>query len=170
MPEDLPPIGANHKRPLSIIRAVLALAVGTVIGAVALELSMMLGELDYTVPSPKASFSDFVSIFIYGSVLWGIGLFVIAPLPWALLHHLGWRSLSSAVGLGATLAALTTFAIMNDWMPVGGSDPSERTLPAAIIFAGIMAVQGALVATAVWWIAYRWPEWRAQCERCTPTR
>ena len=151
-------------------RAALALATGTVAGALLVTLAMLpLRDLAYfvTFGLPVAA-----TMFIYAAFFWAAGLALVAPVPWALLHHCRWRSWPSAMTLGVVLTFIVTFGMFTHWfgldVPAGlvaASDSGGRTvidgrLTAHGWFAGFQlalfcSAAGALVGLVVWRTAYR---------------
>jgi hypothetical protein len=51
-------------------------------------------------------------VFTYAAFVWGAGLFLAAPVPWAILHHYKKRSWPIAVAFGIILAFVVVLGLM----------------------------------------------------------
>jgi hypothetical protein len=158
------------KYETNLPRAALGLVVGTVAGASLIELWFLsevrdLQELPLALQAASA-------IFIYAAFFWAAGLFLVAPLPWALLHHCGMRSWLSALALGAALTFGVMLAGGTYWFglrapgDLSAADLAGRTTwtdgrltlhgwTNAVGHALLFSITGALVGLVVWRTAYR---------------
>jgi hypothetical protein len=157
----------------SLLRAALALAVGTLTGASLVTLFAVLTDLEYFreygLQTDAASL-----VFTYAATAWAAGLCLIAPLPWAILHRYGKRSWWIAMAFGTILTFVVALGLMtkgfNLFVLVDGFSASDSGGPTwidgqltrhgwveALIVALACSVAGALVGFVVWRIAYRSP-------------
>jgi hypothetical protein len=137
-------------------RATLAAAAGAVIGAFGVAVVVLLLA---TTGAGALNLSDLivsVLIFIVALVGWSLGLFLFGLPLWWLFHRNSWRGWRVAMLLGA----FTTFIIVVLLEKSGGilaiatgnSDGGGLT---SVVWAGVMALLGAIVALVIWCIAYR---------------
>ena len=70
----------------SLLRAALAIAVGTMTGASLVILFAVLTDLDYFREYGRQTDAALL-MFTYAAIVWGAGLCLAAPVPWAILHH-----------------------------------------------------------------------------------
>ena len=137
-------------------RATLAVTAGAVIGALGVAVVVLLLA---TIATGVVSASDLivaVLIFIVALVGWSLGLFLFGLPLWWLFHRNGWRGRRVAMLLGA----LTTFVIVLLLEMSGGvfavaTGDSEAGHLQSLVWAGVMALLGAIVALVIWRIAYR---------------
>jgi hypothetical protein len=130
----------------TLARAALALLVGTIVGALLTSGYMVVAELGHPVPSFTAAIRGSAEIFPYAVIAWAMGLGLIAPVPWLILHRRKLRSWPVAAGLGAVLAFLVALP-----------GPVVLHLPAiaALAVASFFGLFGAIVGIVVWRVAYR---------------
>ena len=143
-------------------RATLAVTAGAVIGALGVAVVVLLLA---TIATGVVSASDLIAsilIFIVALVGWSLGLFLFGLPLWWLFHRNGWRGRRVAMLLGA----LTTFIIVFLLEMFGGilavttgNSDAGNLMP--LVWAGVMALLGAIVALVIWRIAYRPTEYRA---------
>jgi hypothetical protein len=137
-------------------RATLAATAGAVVGALGVTIVVLLLA---TIATGVVSAGDLIVailIFFVALVGWSLGLFLFGLPLWWLFHRNGWRSRRVAMLLGA----LTTFVIVVLLEVSGGifavatgdSDSGHLT---SLVWAGVMALLGAIVALVIWRIAYR---------------
>ena len=137
-------------------RATLAVTAGAVIGALGVAVVVVLLP---TIATGVVSASDLIVailIFIVALVGWSLGLFLFGLPLWWLFHRNGWRGRRVAMLLGA----LTTFVIVFLLEMFGGilavttgNTDAGNLMP--LVWAGVMALLGAIVALVIWRIAYR---------------
>ena len=159
-----------HEYETSLPRAALGLPVGTIAGAALVTVALLPVHdlayfLTYGLPTVAA-------VFIYAIFFWAVGLALVAPVPWVLLHHRRWRGWPSAMTLGVVLTFIVTFGMFTHWfgldVPAGlvaASDSGGRTVIDGRLtphgwFAGLQlalacSAAGALVGLVVWRTAYR---------------
>ena len=137
-------------------RATLAVTVGAIIGALGVAVVVLLLA---TAGTEVLNFSDLIVsilIFVVGLVGWSLGLFLFGLPLWWLFHRNGWRGWRVAMLLGA----FTTFVIVvllersGGILAVATGDSDSGNL-ISFVWAGVMAVLGAIVALVIWRIAYR---------------
>jgi len=142
-------------------RATLAATVGAVIGA----LGVVAAVLAFAAMASGVSASDLVVsilIFLVALVGWSLGLFLVGLPLWWLFHRNGWRGRRVAMLLGG----FTTFVIVlllersGGVLAVDNGDNSGGDF-ISFVWVAVMAVLGAIVALAIWKIAYRPAEDRA---------
>ena len=143
-------------------RATLALTAGAVIGALGVAVVVLLLATIATGVVSAADLIVAILIFIVALVGWSLGLFLFGLPLWWLFHRNGWRSRRVAMLLGA----LTTFVIILLLEMSGGvfavaTGDSEAGHLQSFVWAGVMALLGAIVALVIWRIAYRPAEDRA---------
>lgn len=154
----------------SVLRAVLALIVGAVAGGVIVSAVL---SISFTMDAPGARFSPALAllIFVYAFVVWGAGLFAIAPLPWIALHVTHRRGWPYAVILGGLATFVTMLAFLTNGFGLvnrSGFSATDAVGPTwidgwitgrgwleAAEMAGIVALIGTVVGFAVWRVAYR---------------
>jgi hypothetical protein len=142
-------------------RASLAAAAGAVIGA----LGVVAVVLVFAAMAGGVSASDLVVsilIFVVALIGWSLGLFLFGLPLWWLFHRSGWRGRRVAMLLGA----ITTFIIVVLLEMSGGvlavtTGDSEASHHMSLVWAGVMAVLGAIVALVIWRVAYRQSDQRA---------
>ena len=137
-------------------RATLAVTAGAVIGALGVVVVVLLLA---TIATGVVSASDLIVailIFIVALVGWSLGLLLFGLPLWWLFHRNGWRGRRVAMLLGA----LTTFVIVFLLEMFGGilavttgNNDAGNLMP--LVWAGVMALLGAIVALVIWRIAYR---------------
>jgi hypothetical protein len=143
-------------------RATLAVTAGAVIGALGVVVVVLLLA---TIATGVVSASDLIVailIFVVALVGWSLGLLLFGLPLWWLFHRNGWRGRRVAMLLGA----LTTFVIVFLLEMFGGilavttgNSDAGNLMP--LVWAGVMALLGAIVALVIWRIAYRPTEYRA---------
>ena len=143
-------------------RATLAVIAGAIVGALGVAIVVLLLA---TAGTGTLNLSDLIVsilIFIVALTGWALGLFLFGLPLWWLFHRNGWRGWRVAMLLGA----FTTFVIVVMLEATGGifavatgnSDGGDLT---SFVWAGVMALLGAVVALVIWRIAYRPAEDRA---------
>ncbi|MGE3066051.1 MAG: hypothetical protein AB7K67_10720 [Hyphomicrobiaceae bacterium] len=149
------------------LRAVAALIAGTITGGVLVAgFAIASGTL-----RPESVIADFTVIFIAAAVVWAGGLFLAAPLPWIVLHRLGWRRWPVAVALGAVLSFLAVLGLMTNafgLIPWDGISVADNDGPMwtdgritahgwadALDVAALCGAAGTVVGFVVWRVAYR---------------
>ena len=136
-------------------RATLAAIAGAVIGALGVvAVVLLLAEM-----ASGVSATDLVVallIFVVALVGWSLGLLLFGLPLWWLFHRNGWRGRRVAMLLGA----LTTFVIVFLLEMFGGilavttgNSDAGHLMP--LVWSGVMALLGAIVALVIWRIAYR---------------
>ena len=143
-------------------RATLAMTAGAVIGALGVAIVVLLLATIATGVVSAADLIVAILIFIVALVGWSLGLFLFGLPLWWLFHRNGWRGRRVAMLLGA----LTTFVIVFLLEMFGGilavttgNSDAGNLMP--LVWAGVMALLGAIVALVIWRIAYRPTEYRA---------
>ena len=143
-------------------RATLAVTVGAVIGALGVAIVVLSLA---TIATGVVSASDLIVailIFIVALVGWSLGLFLFGLPLWWLFHLNGWRGRRVAMLLGAftTLVIVLLLEMSGGILAVTtGNNDAGHLMP--LVWAGVMALLGALVALVIWRIAYRPTEDRA---------
>lgn len=143
-------------------RATLAATAGAVAGALGVTIVVLLLA---TVATGIVSASDLIVailIFIVALVGWSLGLFLFGLPLWWLFHRNGWRGRRVAMLLGAftTLVIVLLLEMSGGILAVTtGNNDAGRLMP--LVWAGVMALLGAIVALVIWRIAYRPAEDRA---------
>lgn len=137
-------------------RATLAVTAGAVIGALGVAVVVVLLATIATSVVSAADLIVAILIFIVALVGWSLGLFLFGLPLWWLFHRNGWRGRRVAMLLGA----LTTFVIVFLLEMFGGilavttgNTDAGNLMP--LVWAGVMALLGAIVALVIWRIAYR---------------
>ena len=137
-------------------RATLAVTAGAVIGALGVAVVVLLLA---TIATGVVSASDLIVailIFIVALVGWSLGLFLFGVPLWWLFHRNGWRGRRVAMLLGAFDDFVIVFLLEMSGgilaVTTGNSD-AGHLMP--LVWAGVMALLGALVALVIWRIAYR---------------
>jgi hypothetical protein len=142
----------------TLLRAAISLAVGAVVGALLVSAWMMAAELDQPVPSLSAALDGAVWIFAYAFAVWAIGLVVVAPIPWLILHDMNYRTWPVAVIVGAVLTFMVTVVIavafLVDVPHLMQGYGNARQLTVSVIVAGLFGFAGAVVGVVVWRVAY----------------
>ena len=155
----------------SLWRAALAIAVGTMTGGSLVTLFAVLSDLEYFREYGHETDAALL-VFTYAAIVWGAGLCLAAPLPWAILHHYTKRSWPIAVAFGTTLTFVVALGLItkgfNLFNVAEGFSASDNGGPTwvdgrltqhgwveALKVALICSIAGALVAVVVWRIAYR---------------
>jgi hypothetical protein len=149
----------------------LAIASGTIAGASLVTLFAVLSDIEYFRKYGHETDAAFL-IFTYAAIIWGAGLCLVAPLPWAILHHYKMRSWSVAVALGAILAFAVALGLMTKGFgllpAMEGVSVSDNGGPTwidgrltphgwveALKVAVICSIAGAIVGLVVRSVAYR---------------
>ena len=137
-------------------RATLAVTVGAVIGALGVAVVVLLLATIATGVVSAADLIVAILIFIVALVGWSLGLFLFGLPLWWLFHRNGWRGRRVAMLLGA----LTTFVIVLLLEMSGGilavtTGNSDAGHLISLVWVGVMALLGAIVALVIWRIAYR---------------
>lgn len=157
----------------SLLRAGLALAVGTMTGASLVTLFAVLTDLEYFREYGHQTDAAAL-VFTYAAVIWGAGLCLAAPVPWAILHHYKKRSWPIAVAFGTILTFVVALGLITRgfslFVVADGFSASDNGGPTwvdgritqhgwveALKVALTCSVAGALVGFVVWRIAYRAP-------------
>ena len=155
----------------SLLRAALAIAVGTMTGASLVTLFAVLTDLDYFREYGRQTDAALL-VFTYAAIVWGAGLCLAAPVPWAILHHYKKRSWPTAVAFGTILTFVVALGLItkgfNLFVAVDGFSASDNGgltwidgrltqhgWVEALKVALTCSVAGALVRFVVWRIAYR---------------
>jgi hypothetical protein len=136
-------------------RATLAAMAGAVVGALGVVAAVLL----LAAMASGVSVTDLVVsllISVVALVGWSLGLFLFGLPLWWLFHRNGWRGRRVAMLLGAftTLVIVLLLEMSGGILAVttGNSDVGHL-MP--LVWAGVMALLGALVALVIWHIAYR---------------
>lgn len=137
-------------------RATLAVTVGAIIGALGVAVVVLLLATIATGVVSAADLIVAILIFIVALVGWSLGLFLFGLPLWWLFHRNGWRGRRVAMLLGA----LTTFVIVLLLEMSGGilavtTGNSDAGHLISLVWVGVMALLGAIVALVIWRIAYR---------------
>ena len=152
--------------------AALAIVVGTIVGAILVALWSFWGNTDLQYLRDYWQ-RDALIVFSYAAFVWATGLIVVAPGPWAILHHNGVRSWWVAIALGAILTFVVALGLITrgfNLLAVADSfSASDNGGPTwidgrltrhgwaeASQFAIICSALGGFVGLAVWRTAYRW--------------
>jgi hypothetical protein len=161
----------GERRQVSIWSAVAGLLAGSVAGAF-LVVSFAIAE--GLISSGFTIAPDFVLgivIVAYAGVAWTAGLFLIAPLPWYLLHRSGYRGFLAAMGFGFVAAFATVATVLTRGFGLIPQEPfsvsdsggatwidGKQTLHGwaeALEAALLCGLCGAVVGLIVWRVAYR---------------
>lgn len=176
--------GSRHMKRADYVttipRAMVAMLVGAAIGALVFFVQIMAlvvfepFKMDDLASAAGTTNLELISVIAgYGLAYFAVGLLIVVPPVWWLLHRLGRRNWFDALGLGAVLSPLC-FVLVALWDPNwqalslisyatedgGGITAVNDRLTAdgwsALIrgAAGI-AVSGALAGLTIWRIAYR---------------
>jgi hypothetical protein len=155
----------------SLLRVALAIAVGTMTGASLVTLFAVLTDLEYFREYGHQTDAALL-VFTYAAFVWGAGLCLFAPVPWAILHHYEKRSWPVAVALGTILTFLVALGLVTKGFDLFGAadgfSASDSGGPTwvdgrltrhgwveALKVALACSVAGILVAFVVWRTAYR---------------
>ena len=155
----------------SLWRAALAIAVGIMTGAALVTLFAVLSDLEYFREYGHETDAALL-VFTYAAVVWGAGLCLAAPLPWAILHRYTKRRWPVAVAFGTLLTFVVALALVTKGFALfsvtEGFSASDNGGPTwvdgrltqhgwveAFNVALICSLAGALVGVVVWRIAYR---------------
>lgn len=153
----------------SLPRAFLGLLAGALVGAALVACVSLWGTP--LAELRQRGFSDFRFVFLYALPIWAVGLAVVAPLPWLILHRWNVRSWTAAAAAGAILTFIVVLAILTYGfglvspgnISAGGSGGATWVdgrltprgwLEAAAIALALAAI-GAAVALVVARVAYR---------------
>jgi hypothetical protein len=143
-------------------RATLAVTAGAVIGALGVSVVVLLLATIATGVVSAADLIVAILIFIVALVGWSLGLFLFGLPLWWLFHRNGWRGRRVAMLLGAATTYVIVFLLEISGgifaVATGDSDGGHLT---SLVWAGVMALLGAIVALVIWRIAYRPVEQRA---------
>ena len=134
-------------------RATLAVTAGAVIGALGVAVVVVLLA---TIATGVVSASDLIVailIFIVALVGWSLGLFLFGLPLWWLFHRNGWRGRRVAMLLGALTTFVIVFLLEMFGAVTTGNTDAGNLMP--LVWAGVMALLGAIVALVIWRIAYR---------------
>jgi len=137
-------------------RATLAVAAGAVIGALGVAIVVLLLA---TIATGVVNASDLIVailIFVVALTGWSLGLFLFGLPLWWLFHRNGWRGRRVAMLLGAftTLVVVLLLEMSGGILAVTtGNTAAGHLMP--LVWAGAMALLGAIVALVIWRIAYR---------------
>jgi hypothetical protein len=138
----------------SLLRAALGLLAGTAAGASIVTLTATLAQQPLI---PEVT----LLVFVWATFFWGAGLILIAPLPWAVLHHYQLRNWPIAIVAGAILTPVLILGLNAKGLPLvgraiwkNGSLTPDGLMEAAKISL-LCSIAGALVAFVVWRTAYR---------------
>lgn len=137
-------------------RATVAVMVGAVIGALGVAIVVLLLATIATGVVSAADLFVAVLIFIVALVGWSLGLFLFGLPLWWLFHRSGWRGRRVAMLLGAltTLVIVLLLKMSGGILAVTtGNNAAGHLMP--LVWAGVMALLGAIVALVIWRIAYR---------------
>ena len=161
----------GHAHETSLLRAALAIAVGTMTGACLVTLFAVLSDLEYFLEYGHQTDAALL-VFIYAATIWGVGLCLFAPLPWAILHHYTRRTWPIAVVFGTTLTFVVALGLVtkgfNLFTFAEGFSATDNDRPTwvdgrltphgwveALKVALTCSIAGALVGGVVWRTAYR---------------
>ena len=153
----------------TLVRAVLGLVAGAATGGVLIALLLLPGSnLEYL---RQYGLGHGIAIFIYAAGVWTMGLGLVAPVPWALLHWRGYRGPWVAVSLGALLSSAVLFGFLTDGFglfPQHGVSAADSGGPTRIdgrltLHGWVEAAQlsllcgvvGGIVGLVIWRTAYR---------------
>jgi hypothetical protein len=152
----------------TLSRAVLALVVGTIVGTIIVTLFAVLTDINYFREYGGPGVIPLV--FIYAAFFWGAGLFLVAPLPWVILHRYHQRTWPLAVAFGIILTFVVVLGLMTYGFGLftSGYSAADNGGPLwidgrltlhgwaeAAKVAAMCGVAGALVGLVVWRVAYR---------------
>jgi hypothetical protein len=151
-------------------RAALGLAAGAVAGAILVALWAALDGRDLQSLS-QYGVRDALFVFVPALLVWGVGLLLVATLPWLVLHRRQMRSPLVAVVFGTVITFLAVVAITTrgfGLFDVGGFSAADSGGPTwidgrltahgwaeALKAALVLCPLGAMVALVVWRTAYR---------------
>jgi len=154
------------------LRAVLAILVGTLVGAAMVTIWLLAGAGDWR-SLQLHGLQIGILIFINAAVIWAIALLAIAAPLWIVLHRRNIRNWPAAGILGGGLTFVITLGLLTNGFGLmtpanlsakddGGATwvDSRLTLHGWIValeIAAICAIAGALVGLIVWRVAYRTP-------------
>jgi len=155
----------------SLPRAALGIAMGTIAGASLVTLFAVLTDIEYFREYGRQTDAGLL-IFIYAAFVWGAGLILVAPVPWAILHHYEKRTWPVAVALGIFLTFAVVLGLITNGFGLivasGGFSAADNGGPTwidgrltrhgwaeAVKVALACSVAGALVGFLVWRTAYR---------------
>ena len=82
----------------TLLRAALAIVAGIVAGASLVTLVTIVSDLQYF-PTYGLTNQSSLIVFHLSARAWALGLVVVAPVPWAILHAYGFRSWQAALSL-----------------------------------------------------------------------
>ena len=158
------------KYETSIARAGLGLSAGALVGTLLVAAIFVLTDLDYFREWGLKT-GTIMIILIYAGFFWVLGLLVAAPVPWLILHRLGYRGPFAAVVMGLGLTFLVTLGLLTSGFGLLGdsghsaSDSGGATWVNGVLTAhgwfeaarmsGWVALFGLPVALVVWRVAYR---------------
>jgi hypothetical protein len=140
---------------INLRRAVPALAAGALTGALLVTPLMVIAPIvDHLSNLGTQAIHMFVFVFLVLLVAWGAGIIVFGVPLWCLFHTKGWRSRRAACLLGAG----TTFLVFLAFQLVLGRlyfSELEMLSIGILVWPGVFAAAGALVAAVIWRVAYR---------------
>ena len=142
-------------------RATLAATAGAVVGALGVTIIVLLLATAATGIVNASDLIIAILIFIVALVGWSLGLFLFGLPLWWLFHRNGWRGRRVAMLLGAATTYVIVFLleISGGIFAVATGDNDGGHL-ASLVWAGLMALLGAIVALVIWRVAYRQSESR----------
>ena len=152
----------------SLPRAVFGVAAGVMTGSVLVMLWSFVGMTQVD----EHWLRHALSVFRFAAGVWAAGLILLASVPWALLHYYGLRGWPIAIVLGVVLTFVVVFGFLTNGFGAysaqydvsiadsgGPTWVRGRLTPhgwfEAFQFAAICSAVGAVVALAVWRVAYR---------------
>ena len=97
--------GGAHEA--SLLRAAVAIAVGTMTGASLVTLFAVLTDLDYFREYGHQT-DGALLVFTYAAFVWSAGLCLAAPVPWAILHQIGQLGMTGPAIYGEVNGSLQT--------------------------------------------------------------
>jgi hypothetical protein len=137
-------------------RATMAATAGAVVGALGVTIVVLLLATVATGVVSAADLTVAILIFIVALIGWSLGLFLFGLPLWWLFHRNGWRGRRVAMLLGAATTYVIVFLLEISGgifaVATGDSDGGHLT---SLVWAGLMALLGAIVALVIWRVAYR---------------
>jgi hypothetical protein len=133
-------------------RAIAAIGLGTIAGGILVVLWSFWGVTDMQYLRQYWR-RDATGVFVYAVFVWAVGLIVIAPGPWLILHRMGKRHWLVAVALGSALTFAVALGLLQDAFGLHNSVVDQLE---ASNFALVSSTLGGIVGFVVWRTAYRW--------------